>query len=63
MLRKIYRNTLGNFSFTSAPATCASPHIAITSHKVNQITEGVRGITPFGCLPHGGKEGITFVFF
>ena len=38
MLEKNYIITLlGAFSFTYAPGVWASPRIAITSHKVNQI--------------------------
>ena len=64
MLEKNYIITLlGAFSFTCAPCTWASPHIAITSHKVNQIVEWGQGDTPLGLHPPLGREGVTFVFF
>ena len=52
----------GAFGFTSAPATWASPRIAITSHRVNQIVKGGQGDTPHMLPPPLGKEGVTFVF-
>jgi hypothetical protein len=57
MLRKLNHNALGGFGFTSAPAAWASPHIAITSHKVNQIAEGGQGDTPLGLPPPLGERG------
>ena len=54
---------LGAFSFTSAPAAGASPHIAITSHKVYQIVEGGQGDTPLGLpLPLGERGGHLRIF-
>jgi hypothetical protein len=41
----------------SAPAARASPHIVITSHKVNQIAEGGQGDTPLGLPPPLGERG------
>jgi hypothetical protein len=58
MLTKINYNALGGvFSFTAAPATWASPNIAIASHKVNQIAKGGQGDTPLGLPPPLGERG------
>ena len=64
MLEKNYIITLfGAFGFISAPAARASPHSAITSHKVNQIAAGGQGDTPIAVPPPPGERGVTFVFF
>jgi hypothetical protein len=60
---KINHNALWGFGFPSAPAAWASPHIAITSHKVNQIAEGgSRGYTPHAATPSGGERGSPSYF-
>ena len=48
---------LGAFRFTCAPGAWASPRIAITSHKVNQIVEWGHGDTPLGLHPPLGERG------
>jgi hypothetical protein len=44
-------------SIRLAPVAWAFPHIAITSHKVNQIAEGGQGDTPLGLPPPLGERG------
>jgi hypothetical protein len=58
MLEKNYIITLfWAFGFTSAPAAWESPHIAITSHTVNQIAKrGSGGYTPCAA-PLREREG------
>ena len=54
---KLNHNALRGFGIASAPAAWASPHIAITSHKVNQIAEGSQGETPLELPPLLGERG------
>jgi len=65
MLEKNYIITLfWAFGFISAPAARASPHRAITSHKVNQIAAGGQGDTPIAVPPpSGGERGHLRIFF
>ena len=44
------------------PRRYGIPQNAIAPQKVDEnISKGVKGILPLGCLPHWGREGVTLI--